>query len=204
MGKRTTPSDKTTPPPATQPTTEPGVQPIAPPEAQPGTQPDDPLAALGVIGQEPGQGVGEAGQTSAGADSSLHSDPDPSATEPPTTPVTPTGSDSAAEPANPAPFAVAIDWHNDPDLIRARIEQLGDPHAPVLVASSELAAANIALADGTVELQRLVNEKRGVLMAVQAKAQAEKEELRLLRIRLDEIAAATEAASESQIKPAAS
>lgn len=116
--------------------------------------------------------------------------------------------DSATPPAPVTSPASAPDLFGDPKAIAARIAELGDPHSRVVAASNRLARIVQRRFEESLRLEREENEARWNVQRVQSVAQIEKEELRLLKLRLEAIEAAeakakAEADAAKKLAPAA-
>ena len=117
--------------------------------------------------------------------------------------------DSATPPAPVICPACAPDLFGDPKAIAARIAELGDPHSRVVAASNRLAKIVQTRFEESLRLEREENEARWNVQRVQSVAQGEKEELRLLKLRLEAIEAAeakakAESDAAKKLIPAAS
>ena len=105
------------------------------------------------------------------------------------------GADTASAKADPvAPNAKAPaptpDIDDEEAILVARVAELGDPHTRVMVAAARLTKAREEQFERSIALELAVNAATDTLRNVQAQAQIDKEELRLSRLRLDQLATA--------------
>lgn len=87
--------------------------------------------------------------------------------------------------------------------LAARIAELGDPHSLVVAAAGRLAEARKDQFETSIALEQAVNAAMDNLRRVQAKSQMDKEEIRLCKLRLEQISAARDAAAKAVAATAA-
>jgi len=108
-------------------------------------------------------------------------------------------------PVESAPAAaLAKTVHDDEEArLAARIAELGDPHAVVVAAASRLTRAREEQFETSISLEQAVNLAMDNLRKVQAQAQIDKEEIRLCKLRLEQIASARDADDKAAAATAA-